>query len=420
MSGTFFAERYISPMLKKFVKSILLVAGACSLLCCFDGESVSSTALSSDSSLVCKYPYTVLPQIIIETEDFQEVKSRDNAVPAKVQVWEDSASRTEKVESTIKGRGNSTWWYPKKPYTLKFSHARPLLGMPAAKKWIMLANYRDRTLIRNAVAMELSRRTSLAWTPSGVFADVYLNGTFMGNYYVCEKIEVKENRLNVGENGFLLEFNPNTDPDEPSFRTKFNDFNANIKYPKELDSARYGSIKDFVDSVEYLVQLAKDDSSYLKYVNIESFANYYMVYMLSTNTELSFPKSAFVHKDETGKINAGPVWDFDYLTFDIRQTGLLNSEFPYYKQFFNKPSFRRTLLQRWKASKDRLYTMDSFIDSLANYIALSDEQDAKLWPIMIDADLVGDETLPFAEAVDMMKKALRAKMDELDSLLPLL
>lgn len=81
--------------------------------------------------------------------------------------------------------------------------------MPRAKKWVLLANYRDRTLIRNSVAFELARKTSLVWTPEGRYAEVFLNRKFMGCYYVCEKIEIKKNRLELGDGAFLLEFDKN-------------------------------------------------------------------------------------------------------------------------------------------------------------------------------------------------------------------
>ena len=100
----------------------------------------------------------------------------------------------------------------------------------------MLANYRDRTLIRNAVAFEIARQTSQKWVPQGKFADVYLNRKFIGNYYICEKIEVKEKRLNLKENSFLIEFDKYYDG-EFKFRTEINDLPVIIKYPKEPDES---------------------------------------------------------------------------------------------------------------------------------------------------------------------------------------
>ena len=269
--------------------------------------------------------------------------------------------------------------------------------------------------MRNAVAFELAKRTSLAWTPSGQFVDVFLNGVFMGNYYISEKIEVKKNRLEVGEDGFLLEFDPNIDEGR-NFKTKYNRLPVNIKYPKDLDSERFNYIRDYMDSVESIL-LQPQDSVYLDYVNPESVADYYIVYALTTNIELCTPKSAFVYRDDKGLLNAGPVWDFDYSTFKMELSVGINSGVPFLNAFFQKPSFVKVLNERWAAGKERFLAMDSFIDSLSNYISQSNEQNVKLWPINIEEDLVGDEKMYFPDAVDNMKKTLQAKIAELDSLM---
>ena len=124
-----------------------------------------------------------------------------------------------------------------------------------------------------------------------------------------------------------------------------------------------------------------------------------------------------MHKKDGGKLNIGPIWDFDYLTFDIRQAGLLNSETTLYEDLFKKDSFKKVLYQRWLVNRKKFESMDSFVDSLANYIKLSSEQNSNFWPIEIGVDFVGDEDKPFLEAVDMLKKALHAKVSEMDSLL---
>ena len=77
----------------------------------------------------------------------------------------------EEMEMKIRGRGNSTWaLHPKKPYQLKLESKRTLFGMPSDKKWLFLAEYSDKTLIRNRLAFELGRLSTLRWTPSGHFA----------------------------------------------------------------------------------------------------------------------------------------------------------------------------------------------------------------------------------------------------------
>ena len=363
-----------------------------------------------------EYPYAGIPRIVIETLNHQKINDRETEIPAKLQVWGEKAPESEVMNLTIRGRGNESWWHPKKPYAIKFNEKQSILGMPKAKKWVMLANYRDRTLIRNAVAFELARKTSLAWTPSGKFVDVFLNGKFIGNYYICEKIEVNKNRLDLDDNSFLLEFDTYYD-EENKFRTEYNDFPVNIKYPKQLDSTHFYFIKDYIDLAERALQLNAADSSYLDFVNQESFADYFIIYALSTNDELLHPKSTFIHKGPNGKLSAGPVWDFDYATFDINKIGLTNRNTKLFSQFLRKKSFKEIFRKKWMQNKSSFLTIESFIDSLSNYTKKSNELNKKIWPIKIDSHKVGDEDKSFDKAIDMLKKSVLFKITEMDNLI---
>ena len=82
----------------------------------------------------------------------------------------------------IRGRGNSTWDMPKKPYKVKLESKASILGMPADKEWALLANYADKTLLRNVTAMEISRICGFKWTPRMVSVEVYMNGKYEGVY----------------------------------------------------------------------------------------------------------------------------------------------------------------------------------------------------------------------------------------------
>jgi len=350
-----------------------------------------------------EYPYAGIPRIVIETENHREIKDRETEIPAKLQIWGEHAPESEVMELTIRGRGNSTWGYPKKPYAIKFNEKQAFLGMPKAKKWVMLANYRDRTLIRNAVAFEIARRTSLAWTPSGKFVDVFLNKKFIGNYYVCEKIEVKKNRLELDEDSFLLEYDSNYDEDF-KFKSKFNDFPINIKHPKEPSDSQFNYIQNYINDAEHALHLADNDTCYLSFINQESFADYFIVY-------------AFIYKNFNGTLTAGPVWDFDYSTFDVNKKGFTNKTTVFVSQFLEKDAFKKILPQRWSFIKSKLSDIDEFIDSLSNYIVLSNKSNYAIWPINIHRNTVGDEKKNFNDAINMLKKAIHSKIFEIDSLL---
>ena len=99
---------------------------------------------------------TGLPVVYIETVDQAPVASKDNYVEGALVIKENGKTVTEK-SMRIKGRGNATWTYHKKPYKIKLDKKASILGMEEAKDWVLLANYCDKTLLRTAIAFKLSR-----------------------------------------------------------------------------------------------------------------------------------------------------------------------------------------------------------------------------------------------------------------------
>lgn len=201
-----------------------------------------------------------------------------------------------------------------KNYQITFSKKQSFLGIPKAKKWIFLANYIDRTLIRNAVALEIARNSQFEWTSSGKFTDVFLNGKFLGNYYICEKIQINTNRLNISPNAFLLEFDTHYD-ETYKFKTALKKFPVNIKNPDNLSNKQLNYIQSNLDSIEDFLYTTNNTQGIEKYLDLQTFAKYFIVYELTQNGEPNHPKSFFMYKDN-GPLKAGPVWDFDWSTFN--------------------------------------------------------------------------------------------------------
>ena len=371
-----------------------------------------------------EYPYAGIPRIVIETENHQEIKDRETEIPAKLQIWGKTAPESEVMNLTIKGRGNSTWTYPKKPYTIKFSKKQAFLGMPKAKKWVMLANYRDRTLIRNAIALEIARKTSQNWVPQGRFADVFFNDTFIGNYYICEKIEVTENRLNLNSNGYLLEFDKHYD-EEFQFRTSIGEYPTIIKFPKNPTDEQFQTIQTFINNFIESVHYQYEN----KHININSFVDYFIVNEIAQNSEIQSPKSFFSYIDNKGNLTAGPVWDFDYLTFMPSRAsgwyGVTQSAYYFNDLRKDKSGFNTQVRNLWPSYSNAVSTLPVYIDSLANHIRLSEEFDANMW-----WKGTGDQTQnkehnypSFQASVDSMKVAFTRRLtwmnDNINSTFPI-
>ncbi|SHH64747.1 CotH protein [Fibrobacter sp. UWH9] len=363
-----------------------------------------------------EYPYAGIPRIVIETENFRAIKDRETEIPAKFQIWGENAPESEIMELTIKGRGNTTWTYVKKPYAIKFNEKTSLFGMPKAKKWVLLANYRDRTLIRNALALEIARSTEIGWTPSGRFVEVYLNRKFLGNYYLCEKIELSKNRLGLRNNAYLLEFDKNNK--ENIFKTKYRNIPATIKDPdlEDLSAEQQEYIQNYVNTLETALY---DNESLLNpedYIDLKSMALYWIIYEVATNTEPKHPKSFYMHKDATTKLTAGPVWDFDWETFSSTISGIKLEKAMWNKALLKKTRYKEVVIEQWNKYKEKFGQMDSFIDSLHTYISKSNERNNKMWPIKINDGIIGDESKSFDEAILMLKQSYRNRIQELDEL----
>ena len=142
-----------------------------------------------------------LPVVSVQLNTDLEYLSKEEYSSGTIKIEDDFY---ELLQSSIelRGRGNTTWSFPKKPFQLKFENPKEVLGMSDARKWIFLAHYSDKSLLRTEVAFSLSRYSRLNWTPESKFIELIFNQEYFGVYQVVEKIEAVANRVNNGQ-GFL-------------------------------------------------------------------------------------------------------------------------------------------------------------------------------------------------------------------------
>ena len=162
---------------------------------------IAVTVRSGGESARAEMFFSTLPVVYINTEGGQAITSKEKYIDAEmiVQGNETYNSKTTKLYSgatEIRGRGNSTWGQPKKPYRLKLDKKTDLLGMGKSKHWVLLANYLDESLQRNTLAYNLSGAMGMEQM-STVFVDVVLNGDYVGNYQLCENIRVDPTRVDI-------------------------------------------------------------------------------------------------------------------------------------------------------------------------------------------------------------------------------
>ena len=303
--------------------------------------------------------------------------NKENKEPGNIRIYEGRVETVNKELKQIKGRGNATWGYPKKPYNIKFDKKIDLFGMGKAKKWTLLANYRDLSLIHNDYGWEFAKAFGMTYTSEYTYVDLYINGDYKGNYVICESVEIGENRVNIadlekanedanpdvdfdtlpvggtGENntvqqssakgsrkwveipedpaditgGYLMEYEygGRYNPEISGFVTT-NGQPVVIKSPEQASRAEVNYIADFMDAgTEALYSETGYNAAgkhYSEYFDVDSLAAAYLTQEMSMNFDAAF-SSFFAYKPEgaDSKVVFGPIWDMDN-AFGSSQTNL--------------------------------------------------------------------------------------------------
>ncbi|MBE7174435.1 MAG: CotH kinase family protein [Williamsia sp.] len=276
---------------------------------------------------------TNLPTFYITTENGAPIVSEDDYINGSLHVAggsPDSGYYNGDIE--IRGRGNSTWTFPKKPYKIKLASKYNLLGMPAkAKAWVLLANWADKTLMRNALAFETSKFFGFAFTPSYRMADVVLNGDYIGTYTITDQVEQGDNRVDVEDldeddtglptisGGYLLSTGNQPLGDDPHYDTRAG-MHYSIKYPDDPDDindAQRAYITNYIQQFEtvlYSSGYKNPKTGYRRMFDIRSGVDGYLLNEICGNGDCFHSNYMYKHRDDS-LLYTGPMWDYD-IAFD--------------------------------------------------------------------------------------------------------
>lgn len=377
----------------------------------------------SNPFTVCKPFFTGLPALVLNTPDAVPVVSKTQWITgAEMVLYDEEGHRIYQGGLEIKGRGNSTWNAPKKPYSIRLDTKAGLFDMLPHRRWVLLANYLDRTLLRNHLAffLESAEGNSSAWVPRGQFVELVLNGEHLGNYYLCEKISVDNNRINLQNNNpldadisFMVEMDTNFD-EVNKFRTPVRQLPVMIHEPDENDlTAEQASyIENYFSRLEQLIYNSNSlsEESYGCLLDLDSYVDYWLINELTGNTESWWPKSVFMYRDKGGKLIVGPVWDYDWGTFGKRyENNFCCLDCLWTRQLLLNGDFRNLAAERWNKLLPGLATVFDEIDRQRDRLSYSAAINESMWPN--DRDINGDETLSYEEAVELLKRNLRERMD---------
>ena len=369
-----------------------------------------------------------LPIVVIDTPNGQAITSKSTWLErSSMTIYRpdggiDYSSGTDYMN--ISGRGNSTWSYSKKPYNIKLNVKKAILGMPKHKRWCLLANYIDRTLIRNAVAFELAKMTSMDWTPNGRFVELVVNGKALGNYYLCEAIRIDNDRVNINEmgpndisgeaitGGYLMELDSYYDADW-KFKTSYFKMPINMKEPDDdvINSYQFSYIKSYCNEAEKRLYNGSYND-FAEYFDMNTLVDWYILNEVIYNPEPKHPKSSYMHKDKNGKLRMGPAWDHDWETFTPHNS-LVNKNAMWFGKLCTLPEFVKLLKERWNKLKKPFASVARFIEDTREEIRLSWQFNNSVWPT-ISNGVNGDVSLPYDQAVDRLKNSLQNRINSLD------
>lgn len=370
-------------------------------------------------------------------------------------------------------RGNTSQAYPKKPFAVKLTSKAPILGMPAHKRWVLLANWLDHSMIRNTVAFDIAHAIENAWKTGDIEPGIPWNvhgqnvelvfiesdgtGHHVGNYLFCEQIKIDGNRLDIQDPyedvtnptletcGYLFEIDNNYDEDY-QFKTSNS---VPVMFKDAMpDQTIFNAIKSKIQGIEDNLDAGNYSAAY-ENLDINSVIDQLIIWELTMNREYGDPRSVYYFMDGNNKLSAGPVWDFDRGTFQntTEAANLGNSDrvkpydewmywrtdesdgdsYIWYRQLAKDPIFKTAVQDRWKVIYPYLQGVSDQIRMYGETLKLSFESDSEMWPTDKAAiqehksgfsDWSGDENLAtFELVIDNFVKVYEARLSGMNALI---
>lgn len=353
---------------------------------------------------------TNLPTLWITTSNNTAITSKENWTSGTLTTLAQGMEGVYQGEIEIRGRGNSTWGMAKKPYRIRLKEKYNLLGLPAKERnWVLLANYADKSLLRNAITFEMSQFMKLPFSCHYQLVDVYINGQYEGNYTLTDHVQVADTRIAAEElettdtslptisGGYFLEINGTSMYEPVYFVTTHKGIPITVKSPDEetINNQQLEYIKNYINAFEETLfsNNYKDPTlGYRKYVDMASLVNWYIGCELSANPD-SFWSTYFVKRRNDDKIYFGPLWDYDIAyNNDNRLTKVPYRHMteigfglkPWIQRLLTDENFRIAVRDRWNELKNQGFKSHILhkLDQRINEIEASQRKNFERWDIL--------------------------------------
>lgn len=280
------------------------------------------------------YQVTNLPTLSIHTYSGVDPYDKVNDLESNMTLVYDNGTRIQEYPITARLRGNASMGFPKKPYRIKFNDGKshhmmkgsPLESPAKAKKWTLINNYGDKTLMRNILAFECSKRLGMPYTPYCQPIDVIMNGEYKGCYQLCDQITIDPNRVPITEmsvtdnedpeitGGYLIEVDAYANK-EISWFTSQKNIPVTIKEPDEdkITNEQFNYIREYFNKMETAVwstNYTDSETGYRSLLDVESFLRHFFVGEFSGNTDTYWSTYMYIDRGQD-QFTVAPSWDFD-------------------------------------------------------------------------------------------------------------
>ena len=396
------------------------------------------------------YRPSTLPVVTVHIENNRDPYDKINELQSVVSIIGNDGTLF-RDSAGIRLRGNASLSFPKKPYRIKFRSKHSVLGSPAkAKKWTLINNYGDKTLIRNMVAFEYSRRFKMVYTPFCQPVDVFVNGEYKGCYQLADQLDVRKGRVDIDEmtprdeaglaltGGYFFELDgyANKEPEDIRFYSTRYGMGITIKSPDEdsITDFQKTYIQSYYNMMESLVAADNHTDPELGWRSMldeDSFLKHFLIGELTGNTDTYWSCHMYKRRGDD-LIYTGPEWDFD-IAFDndYRHYPTCNkSDYVYvsagtYASFVNRiikqdAGTTLSLKRLWSTARLRDgLTADyicTFIDSLAAHIDDSQRLNFMRWQILSkNVHMNPRNAGSYAGEITFLKNYVRNRMSWMDN-----
>lgn len=289
----------------------------------------------------------------------------------------------DKPLTYIKGHGNATWQYEKKSYQIKFEEKTDVMGMGAARKWLLMANAQDGSYMRNYIVYQAVKALGVPYAIDCLFVDLYLNGDYAGNYLLTEKVELASNRIDinrdVAKKAYLIEIENNMDEQDILFETDWGTL-VRVHDPDPISDEQLAFIQEKVISLENTLG---DCGDFLPLVDVTSIAQRAVIDEITKNND-SFEGSTFFYLTQQNNwlFNGGVYWDYDstlgnwsyrYGYYRNPQGLTLPDQSMWYETMYADDTFFQALQEQYSRIRPLFEQLD--LAQIANHIAASVQMD---------------------------------------------